>query len=54
MPGCGIRKDMDKDIYCIPMEEAIGIFQEGCENFGLSLDSFIKQEKIKYLQDHIE
>ena len=40
------RKDNGKDIYGKPMEEVIVMFPEGCEDFGISLDAFIKQEKM--------
>ena len=44
--GHGTRKDNGKDIYGMPMEEVIVMFPEGCEDFGISLDAFIKQEKM--------
>lgn len=44
--GHGIRKDNGKDTYCMPMEKAITMFPEGCEDFGISLKAFIKQEKM--------
>lgn len=44
--GHGIRKYNGKEIYGIPIEEAIAKFPEGCEHFGISLNAFIKQEKM--------
>lgn len=44
--GHGINVDNGKDPYPMPMEQAIAMFPEGCENFGISLEAFIKQEQM--------
>lgn len=44
--GHGVRKDNGQDTYGMPMEEAEKMFSEGCEDYGISLDAFIEQEKM--------
>lgn len=44
--GHGIRKDNGEDTYGMPMTEAEKMFSEGCEDYGISLDAFIEQEKM--------
>jgi hypothetical protein len=44
--GYGKRTDNGKPTYGMPMEEAQKMFPEGCEDWGISLDSFIEQEKL--------
>lgn len=44
--GHGSRIDSGNDTYGMPMEEAKRMFPEGCEDYGISLDAFIEQEKL--------
>ena len=44
--GRGTRKDNGEDTYGMPIEEAYKMFPDSCDDYGISLDSFIKQEKI--------
>lgn len=44
--GHGKRTDNNEDTYGMPMYLAKSMFPNGCEDFGLSLDAFIKQEKL--------
>lgn len=44
--GHGTRKDNGKDTFRMHMQDAIAMFPEGCDYFGISLEAFIKQEKM--------
>ena len=44
--GHGIRIDNGQDTYGMPMEEAQKMFLKGCDDYGISLDVFIEQEKL--------
>jgi len=44
--GHGIRTDNGQDTYGMSMEEADKMFPDGCDDFGISLDAFIEQEKL--------
>ena len=44
--GHGTRTDNGKDTYGMRMEDAEKMFPEGCEDYGISLESFIEQEKM--------
>lgn len=44
--GHGTRKDNSEDTYGMPIEEADKMFPSGCDDYGISLDSFIEQEKL--------
>lgn len=43
--GHGTRTDNKKDTYGMPISEAELMFKNGCEDYGISLDAFIEQEK---------
>lgn len=44
--GYGKRTDNGEYTYGMPMDLAKLMFPNGCEDFGLSLDAFIEQEKM--------
>ncbi len=44
--GHGVRTDNKEDTYGMPMGEAEAMFPNGCEDWGISLDAFIEQEKM--------
>ena len=44
--GHGTRTDNGDDTYGMPMNEAKIMFPKGCDDFGISLDAFIRQEKL--------
>ncbi|MHC1694945.1 MAG: hypothetical protein AB9835_06690 [Eubacteriales bacterium] len=44
--GHGVRNDNGEDTYGMPIEEADKMFPDGCDDFGISLASFIEQEKL--------
>lgn len=44
--GHGTRKDNGENTYGMPVEEANKMFPDGCNDYGISLDSFIEQEKL--------
>lgn len=44
--GYGTRKDNGEDTYGMPIEEMDKMFPDGCDDYGISLDSFIEQEKL--------
>jgi hypothetical protein len=44
--GHGIRTDNGQDTYGMPMEEVDKMFPNGCDDYGISLDDFIEQEKL--------
>jgi hypothetical protein len=44
--GHGARIDNGKDTYGMSIEEAYKMFSNGCDDFGISLDAFIEQEKL--------
>lgn len=43
--GYGTRTDNGQETYGMPMEEAEKMFLDGCDDYGISLDAFIEQEK---------
>lgn len=44
--GHGTRNDNGNDTYGMPMDEASKMFPGGCDDYGISLDGFIAQEKM--------
>lgn len=44
--GSGKRKDNGDSTYGMPIEDAQTMFPRGCEDYGISLTSFIDQEKL--------
>ncbi len=44
--GHGTRTDNGEDTYGMRMEDAEKMFPDGCEDYGISLESFIEQEKM--------
>lgn len=44
--GHGVRTDNGQDTYGMDIEEARKMFLDGCEDYGISLDAFIEQEKL--------
>lgn len=44
--GHSIRLDNGEDTYGMPMEEAKNMFPDGCDDYGISLEAFIEQEKL--------
>lgn len=44
--GYGTRTDNGKYTYGMPMKSAEAMFPNGCEDWGISLDAFIEQEKL--------
>lgn len=44
--GHGTRTDNGQDTYGMPMEDAEKMFPDGCDDYGISLDAFIEQEKL--------
>lgn len=44
--GHGRRADNGKDTYGMPMKEVDKMFPDGCDDYGISLDAFIEQEKM--------
>lgn len=44
--GHGTRADSKADTYGMPMELAKEMFPDGCDDYGISLDAFIEQEKL--------
>lgn len=44
--GHGTRKDNGEDTYGMPIEETDKMFPDACDDYGISLDSFIEQEKL--------
>lgn len=45
--GYGKRTDNGQHTYGSPMEEMVKMFPDGCEDWGISLDAFIIEEKAK-------
>ena len=43
--GYGTRTDTGKETYGMPMEDAEKMFPAGCDDYGISLEAFIEQEK---------
>lgn len=43
--GHGIRTDNGEDTYGMTMGEVKRMFPSGCDDYGISLDAFIEQEK---------
>jgi hypothetical protein len=44
--GHSTRTDNGQETYGMPMEEAYKMFPDGCDDYGISLGAFIKQEKL--------
>ncbi len=44
--GGGKRLDNSESTYGMPIDETIEMFPNGCEGYGISLDAFIKEEKL--------
>lgn len=44
--GHGTRKDNGEDTYGMPIEETDKMFPDGCDDYGISFDSYIEQEKL--------
>lgn len=44
--GHGTRTDNGEDTYGMPMDQASKMFPQGCDDYGISLDAFIEQEKL--------
>lgn len=44
--GYGKRTDIGGYTYGMFMEQAEAMFPNGCEDWGISLDAFIEQEKL--------
>lgn len=44
--GHGTRADNGEDIYGMPIKEVEAMFENGCNDYGISLEAFIRQEKI--------
>ncbi len=44
--GHGVGMDNGQDTYGMPMEEADKMYINGGADYGISLDSFIEQEKL--------
>lgn len=44
--GHGTRTDNKKDTYGMPVSETKLMFKDGCDDYGISLDAFIRQEKL--------
>lgn len=44
--GHGIRTDNGQDTYGMNIENAIEMFPNGCADYGISLEDFVKQEKM--------
>ena len=45
VPGM-VSSDNSEDTYGMPIEEADKMFPDGCDDYGISLDAFIEQEKL--------
>lgn len=45
--GYGTRTDSGEKTYGMSMDEAEVMFPQGCEDYGISLDAFNKQERMK-------
>lgn len=44
--GHGVRTDNGQGTYGMSMENAMKMFPKGCDDYGISLDAFIEQEKL--------
>lgn len=44
--GYGTRTDNGEKTYGMPMEKAEEMFSQGCDDYGISLESFIEQERL--------
>lgn len=47
--GYGKRIDNGEYTYGMPIEEAISMFPNGCEDWGISLSAFIEEEESKHI-----
>lgn len=44
--GHGTRSDNKEDTYGMLIAEAAKMFENGCDDYGISLDAFIEQEQL--------
>lgn len=44
--GYGTRADNGEKTYGMSMEKAEEMFPQGCDDYGISLESFIEQERL--------
>jgi len=44
--GYGTRTDNGEDTYGMAISETSKMFLQGCDDYGISLDAFIEQEKM--------
>lgn len=44
--GHGTRADNGQDTYGMSMEDVEKMFPDGCDDYGISFDAFIEQEKL--------
>lgn len=44
--GYGTRTDNGKETYGMSMNDAEKMFPAGCDDYGISLEAFIEQEKM--------
>lgn len=44
--GYGTRTDNGEKTYGMPMNKAEEMFPQGCEDYGISLDAYIEQERM--------
>lgn len=47
--GSGKRLDNGEYTYGMPIEEAMSMFPDGCEDWGISLSAFIEEEENKHI-----
>ncbi len=45
--GHGVRSDNGEDTYGMTMKEAKKMFQDGCKDWGISLEAFVKEQNQK-------
>ena len=46
--GRGLRVDNGKDVYGMKIEDTVKMFPNGCEDYGISLEVFLKENKNHY------
>ncbi len=44
--GHGTRTDNGEDTYGMPMSVAEKMFKNGCNDYSISLDAYVEQEKL--------
>lgn len=44
--GHGLRLDNGEDTYAMVVSEALKMFPNGCEDYGISFKAFVQQEKL--------